>query len=73
MSRSYGYTPLSAEAPAGATSGVRFAFCPDPTCGAPAEVYAQTALGSTGGAVPHARTFCLNRHFFLLPVDRIPF
>ena len=50
----------------------RIAGCPDPDCPAPAEVYAEAAVGSTHGPVPHARTFCLNRHFYQLPVERIP-
>ncbi len=48
------------------------ARCPGPGCPAPAEVYADVAHGSTHGPVPHARTFCLNRHFYLLPVEYIP-
>ena len=48
------------------------ARCPDPDCPAPAEVYAEVALDSTDGPVPHARTFCLNRHFYQLPVEYIP-
>jgi hypothetical protein len=48
------------------------ARCPDPNCSAPAEVYAEVIHNSTGGPVPHARTFCLNRHFHNLPVEYIP-
>jgi len=48
------------------------ARCPDPDCPAPAEVYAEVAHDSTHGPVRHARTFCLNRHFYQLPVEYIP-
>jgi hypothetical protein len=33
---------------------------------------AETIHDSTDGPVPHARTVCLNRHFYVLPVDYIP-
>jgi hypothetical protein len=46
--------------------------CPDPDCTAPAEVYSETEHYSTDGPVPHARTRCLNRHSFQLPVEYIP-
>lgn len=48
------------------------ATCPDPNCSTPAEVYAETVHDSTDGPVPHARTVCLNRHFYVLPVECIP-
>lgn len=48
------------------------ARCPGPDCSAPAEVYAEVVHDSTEGPVPHVRTFCLNRHFYLLPVEYIP-
>ena len=51
---------------------LRIATCPGPDCPAPAEVYAEAALDSTDGPVRHARTFCLNRHFYQLPVEYIP-
>lgn len=46
--------------------------CPDPECGAPAEVADRFALDSTDGAVDHVRTFCVRRHRFALPADRVP-
>lgn len=48
------------------------ARCPNPDCPAPAEVSAEVAHDSTHGPVPHVRTFCLNRHFYQLPVEYIP-
>jgi hypothetical protein len=48
------------------------ASCPGAGCPAPAEVYGEVAHDSTHGPVPHAWTFCLNRHFYLLPAEYIP-
>jgi hypothetical protein len=58
-------------ASAGKDAVLYIARCPDPECSAPAEVYAVAIHSSTGGPVPHARTFCLNRHFYHLPVEYI--
>lgn len=73
MSRSHGFLPQCADAPVDAAARVRFGWCPNPGCGAPAEIYAETVAFSTDGSISHARTYCLNRHFFLLPVDCIRF
>jgi hypothetical protein len=43
--------------------------CPDPDCGVPAEVLDRRTLSSTGGGVVHLKTYCVNRHLFLLPAD----
>ena len=43
------------------------ATCPDPECGAPAEVVPWAVAGSTGGPVAHVRTLCANKHRFHLP------
>ena len=51
---------------------LRIATCPGPDCSAPTEVYTEVVHGSTDGPVRHARTFCLNRHFYQLPVEYIP-
>jgi hypothetical protein len=51
---------------------LRVAGCPQPGCLSPAEVYAETDLASTDGPVTLARTCCLHRHVFLLPVEYIP-
>jgi catechol 2,3-dioxygenase-like lactoylglutathione lyase family enzyme len=41
-------------------------------CAASAEVYAEVAIASGHGRAVHARTRCVNRHLFLLPVANIP-
>jgi len=49
-----------------------FVTCPDPECQAPAEILDRFRLGSTGGPMEHVRTYCLRRHVFALPTDRVP-
>jgi len=51
---------------------LKVAGCPQPGCVSPAEVYAEADLASTDGPVTLARTLCMNRHVFLLPVEYIP-
>jgi hypothetical protein len=46
--------------------------CPDPECGAVAEVAHRWTLGSTSGALPMAHTVCLRRHVFVLPASWLP-
>jgi hypothetical protein len=46
--------------------------CPDPDCGALAEVAHRWTLGSTSGALAMAHTVCLRRHVFVLPVSWLP-
>jgi hypothetical protein len=46
--------------------------CPDPECGAPAEVAHRWILGSTSGAMTMAHTICLRRHIFVLPESWLP-
>jgi hypothetical protein len=46
--------------------------CPDPECGAPAEVAHRWNLGSTAGAITMAHTICLRRHIFVLPEAWLP-
>lgn len=41
--------------------------CPD--CGHPAEIESRAVLESTDGPIEHARVRCLERHWFLLPVE----
>jgi hypothetical protein len=45
--------------------------CPDPVCGAPAEVVEKFVASSTQGPVVHFKTYCVGRHAFLMPADRI--
>jgi hypothetical protein len=45
--------------------------CPEPTCAAIAEIIDRFAVQSTDGPREMARTHCLHRHIFLLPVERI--
>lgn len=50
-----------------------WAYCPEPGCSAPAEVYDISWLESTDGSVQHARVRCLGeqRHHFLMPLAQI--
>ncbi len=43
-----------------------------PECGEPAEVQDRAAMASTDGPVEHVKILCVNRHWFLLPTDRLP-
>jgi hypothetical protein len=45
--------------------------CPDPDCGAPAEITDRCTLGSTDEPVDLVKTFCARRHWFTLPTDRV--
>jgi hypothetical protein len=45
--------------------------CPEPSCSSPAYIVDRSAMESTDGPIEHARTRCLNRHHFLLPVERL--
>lgn len=38
------------------------AACPDPECGAPAEITPWAVAASTNGPIPHVRTLCVNKH-----------
>jgi hypothetical protein len=68
--RSTGFRPPY-ERPVDQEPEITLIGCPDPGCGAPAELFDRVTLGSTHGAVAHVRTRCLNRHHFFLPLDRI--
>jgi hypothetical protein len=41
--------------------------CPEPGCGAPAEIVDRCAMGSTDGPIEHVRIGCVRRHWFFLP------
>jgi hypothetical protein len=43
--------------------------CPDPDCGVPAEVLDRRILKSTDGGIEHLKTYCVNKHLFVLPAD----
>jgi hypothetical protein len=47
------------------------ACCPEPGCGAPAEVRPAGVLCSSSGPVAHVRTYCAVRHWFLLPAAQV--
>jgi hypothetical protein len=49
-----------------------FVSCPDPACHAPAEILDRYPLGSTAGPWEHVRTYCVRRHIFVLPTERVP-
>jgi hypothetical protein len=50
---------------------MQFTYCPDPACGALAEIVDRFALASTDGAIDHAKVVCLHRHWFMLPVEQL--
>jgi len=50
---------------------LELATCPEPTCGAPAEVTDRFTLPSTDGPIEHVTTYCASRHIFMLPADRV--
>lgn len=50
---------------------MRFTYCPDPNCGALAEIVDRFALSSTDGALDHAKVVCLHHHWFMLPVESL--
>lgn len=42
-----------------------------PTCGQPAEVVRRTRLVSTAGRLEHVKIQCLQRHWYLMPSERL--
>lgn len=50
---------------------MQFTYCPDPACGAVAEIVDRFALSSTDGALDHAKVVCLHRHWFMLPAQAL--
>jgi hypothetical protein len=48
------------------------AACPNPECGASAEIVPWAVADSTNGPVPHVRTLCVNKHCYLLPDTWVP-
>ncbi len=45
--------------------------CPEPACGAVAEIADHIRAGSTGATVVHFKTRCLRRHVFIVPADQV--
>ena len=48
---------------------VQMADCPQ--CGLPTEITERLVLDSTDGPVEHVRIKCVQRHWFLLPVESL--
>lgn len=48
-------------------STLELTTCPEPSCRATAEILDRVLLESTDGPIEHTKTFCVNRHFFMLP------
>jgi hypothetical protein len=46
-------------------------FCPEPSCGATAEITARYALRSSDGPIEHVSTYCVRQHRFVLPTERL--
>jgi hypothetical protein len=44
-------------------------LCPEPNCRMVAEIVDRITLGSTDGPIEHVKTYCVQRHVFLLPTD----
>jgi hypothetical protein len=40
-----------------------------PTCGLPAEIIDRFTLGGAPAPLEHVKLFCVNRHWYTLPVD----
>jgi hypothetical protein len=47
--------------------------CPEPSCGALAEIEDQFELWSTDGDIAFAKTQCLRDHGFTVPVDGLTY
>jgi hypothetical protein len=45
--------------------------CPEASCRVPAEVSDRFVLMSTSGPVEYVRTYCLRRHIFTVPTERV--
>lgn len=42
-----------------------------PTCAQPAEVRGRTGLASTAGSLEHVKIQCVQRHWYLMPAERL--
>jgi hypothetical protein len=45
--------------------------CPEPGCGAVAEVLDRVVVWSTDGPVSHVKVLCVRRHIFLMPAAAV--
>ncbi len=43
-----------------------------PACGGPAEVADRFVLPSTDGPVEHVKVHCVRRHWFTVPIEKLP-
>jgi hypothetical protein len=48
-----------------------FTYCPDPNCGALAEITDRYPLRSTDGPIEHVATCCIHQHRFVLPTGML--
>ena len=46
-------------------------YCPQPSCGLPAEIVDRWVWASTDGPVEHVRTWCANGHWFTPTLDTL--
>ena len=46
-------------------------YCPQPDCGAPAQIVDRWTWTSTNGLVEHVKTWCANGHGFTPPLDTL--
>ena len=44
-------------------------ICPEPSCRMVAEIHDRFTFGSTDGPIEHVKTYCVNRHVFVLPTN----
>lgn len=51
---------------------MQFTHCPHPACDAVAEIVDRFVFPSTHGFIEHVKVYCLHRHWFMLPVDKLP-
>jgi hypothetical protein len=50
---------------------MRLTFCPEPSCGVPAEVVRSAMMSSTEGPLEIVTTHCARRHVFILPAQAL--
>ena len=45
--------------------------CPEAGCHLPAEITDRFVLQSTDGPIEHVKIYCLGKHIFVMPVERL--